>query len=110
MTLLYDEDGYTGRDETQLTGTGTDIDYRFGGTVYNPFGATAFGSEKFGSNTESNTNPVYRFHLEVNNNIYFYNISMQISTDGDGQDYEIVRFGYKVTEINPETDRKYLKA
>lgn len=110
VTLLYDEDGFTSTDETQLTGTGDDVNYRFGGTTYNPFGATSFGSEKFGSNTESNSNPVYRFHIEVNPNIFFYNISMQISTDGDGQDYEVVRFGYKVTEINPETDRKYLKA
>ena len=105
-TILYDEDGFTGRDETECLGT-TTIN-RFGGTPYNPFGASPFGSEKFGSNTNSDLNPVYRFFLEVNNNIYFFNLALQLGTDDPGQDFELIRFGWKVTEIQPETDHKYL--
>lgn len=107
-TLLYDEDGYTGKQETVLSGT--EAVYKFGGTVYNPFGATRFGSEKFGSNIETGSSPVYRYHIELNPNIYFYTVSLQLSTDGDGQDFELVRFGYHLIEINKDTDRKYLKA
>lgn len=108
-TVLYDEDGFTGRDETTLTTTGTDADHKFGGTVYNPFGASAFGTTKLGSNMSSDTNPTYRFHLEINPIIFFYNVSLQLSVDGEGQDFELIRFGYKLCEIVKDTDRKYLK-
>lgn len=106
-TLLYDEDGYTGRDETTLAGTSTT--FRFGTDPYNPYGASSYGVQKMGSNGDTDALPTYRFHLEVNNNIYFYNLSLQLSSDGDGQDFELVRFGYKLTEIQSDTDHKYLK-
>lgn len=106
-TLLYDEDGFTGQKEVTLTGD--NANYKFGGTAYNTFGATKYGSAKMGSNVNSDVPPVYRFNLEINPNIYFFNISLQLSIDGAGQDFELVRFGYKLSEIVKETDRKYLK-
>jgi len=106
-TVLYDEDGFTGQDGTTLTGV--DAAYKFGGTAYNTFGATKYGSAKMGSNINSDVPPVYRYNLEVNPNVYFFNVSLQLSVDGDGQDFELVRFGYKLSEIVKDTDRKYLK-
>lgn len=105
-TILYDEDGFTGR--TEVTLDADSATYKYGGTEYNPFGASPFGSVKMGSNMASDNPAVYRFNIEMNNNIYFFNVSLQLSVDGDGQDFELVRFGYKLTEVATETDRKLL--
>ena len=106
-TLLYDEDGATGQPETDLIAANA-TSIRFGGTEYNPFGASAFGSQKFGSNIPGTSPPVYRFNIELNPNIKFFNLSLQLSVDGEGQDFELVRFGYHLCQLWQDTDRKYL--
>lgn len=105
-TLLYDEDGVTQRQEYILSGDAAE--QRFDSTTYNPIGATPFGSTQMGSQIADNEYDTYRFNLEINPNVYFFNISLQLSSDGDGQDYELVRFGYCIAEVKKDTDRKYL--
>lgn len=104
--LLYDEDGVTQQPETILSGD--DTYKQFTSTVYNPFGASAFGSQKFGSNPSAEDLPRYRFDLEVDPSTYFFNLSLQFSTDDAGQDWEIIRFGFRLAEIVEDNDPKFL--
>lgn len=106
-TLLYDENGYLFQKETTLSGTETNFQYS--GPIYNPFGASSFGSQKFGSNAENDDLTIYRFPLEIKADIWFYNLSLQLSGSVDGNDFELVRFGYRlsgVEEVIPRTIRK----
>ncbi len=105
-TVLYDENGVTGQEEFILDGDNASA--RFNSTVYNPFGLNAFGSQKFGSEPESTNLPIYRFEKLLKGNIRFFNIALQFSTEEAGQDFQVVRFGYRVKELVQETDRKFM--
>ena len=107
-TILYDEDGVTGRNEVMLSGDSTN--YKFDNTTYNPIGATPFGSVKLGSQLDDSGYDTYRFNIELNPNIWFFNISLQLSVDGEGQDFELIRHAFSLAEIKKDTDRKYLIA
>lgn len=106
VAVLYDENGVTSQQEFTLLGT--ESAHRFLNTVYNPIGASSFGSVKLGSQIENNEYDTYRFFIEINPNVFFYNISMQFSVDGEAQDFELVRFGYELAEVSKVIDRKYL--
>ena len=49
----------------------------------------------------------YRFYIETPNNYYFYNLSLQLSCDKPGNDFQLIRFGYRLTEILEKLDRNY---
>ena len=104
--ILYDEDGVTEQNEAILSGD--DADKKFTNIVYNPFGASVFGSQKFGSNPSAEDIPRYRFDLEVDPSLYFFNLSLQLSTDDEGQNFEMVRFGFRVDEFVNDNDQKFL--
>ncbi len=105
-TVLYDENGVTGQEEHVLDGDSTRNE--FSTAVYNPFGLNPFGSQKFGSEPEAVELPLYRFEIMLKANIRFFNISLQFSTDDPGQNFQIVRFGFRLKELIQETDRKYM--
>lgn len=107
-TILYDENGYAGQDEFILLGS--EKRFQVGGSKYNPFGASAFGDERFGSNADVSGMTKYRFILELKDNIEFYNIALQLSTDTVNCDYELIRFGYYVTTLYPLIDVQKLLA
>lgn len=104
-TLLYDEDGVTSRTEYLLRGNMSE--YSFNKSSYNPFGSSPFGSQKIGSNAENNGYNTYRFELEVDPNIRFFKIFLQLSADGENFDYELVRYGYLLEEVIKETDNQF---
>ena len=97
VSILYDENGVTGTYETTITGAMTA--YRFSNAFFNPLGASPFGSQKFGSNPENEDLNLYRFFLELPHATKFYNVSLQLSGDIDGNDFELVRFGYRIKEV-----------
>ena len=107
MSLLYDEDGVTGITEYPLDGD--DTANLFNSQNYNPFGASAFGREKVGSNSAVTALKKYRYEFEVNPNQPFFNIAIQLSVQGEAEDFELIRFGYRLIEILPEIDRKFKK-
>jgi len=107
LTVLYDENGITQQEEFVLRGT--DADNQFDDTEYNPFGASKFGSKKIGSNPTPTGMPKYRYCLELNPNTEFFNIAIQLSTEEEGQDFELIRYGYRLIEIQQEFERKYKK-
>lgn len=104
-TLLYDEDGTT--QQTEKTLSGSSADHKFTKVTYNPFGASAFGSVQFGSNPAADDLPRYRYFLEINPNIYFFNVSLQLSTSGAAQNWEIVRWGIELAEAVEQNDTKF---
>jgi len=106
-TLLYDEDGVT--QQTEFVLKGTDTNNKFTNIEYNPFGASAFGSKRIGSNPEADDKPKYRFDLELNPNIEFFNVALQLSVADENQDFELIRFGYRLIEVKTEFERKYKK-
>jgi hypothetical protein len=106
-TALFDEDGVTQQQEWTLTGD--DAANRFNNTVYNPFGASSFGSVKLGSSPSNDTIPKFRFYLPVKANTYFFNISLQLSTDGENSNFELVRFGYRLQQVKTIPKRLLMK-
>lgn len=106
-TILYDEDGVTQQTEFNLSGD--DTANEFGITVYNPFGASRFGSQKFGSNDTLPRMAVYRFILELDPNIYFYNLSMQFGVDEQNNDFKVIRYGWRIAEIEQALPLTLLK-
>jgi len=105
--ILYDENGITSQEEYTLRGT--DTANKFDDTEYNPYGASEYGRRKIGSNPEPEDKPKYRYALELKPNVEFFNISLQLSTNGEAQDFDLIRFGYRIIEVKTEFERKYKK-
>jgi hypothetical protein len=104
-TVLYDEDGVTGTAEYTLKGDNSQ--YKFNSSTYNVFGSSPYGSQKIGSNELVPTAKKYRFYIETPNNLYFYNIALQLSCGDAGNDFQLIRFGYRLTEVLEKLDRNY---
>lgn len=102
-TVLYDEDGVTGQETVILDADSAD--HRFTNTEYNPFGASMFGSQQFGSNPENDEMSKYRFFIELKKNVRFFTVSLQLSTDAEGQNYELIRYGYRLAEVENDVQR-----
>lgn len=103
FTVLYDEDGVTNQEEFTLDADSADN--KFTKTTYNPFGASPFGSQQIGSNAVNEDMSRYRFFLELKKNIRFFTISCQIGSDGEGENYELIRVGYRLVEIENDIPR-----
>lgn len=100
-TLLYDDNGFT----SQLTKvlSGAETQYRFGSTTFNPFGATPFGAERFGSNGEMDDRQRYRFYFELTNAPWFFNLSLSLESDTENSDFELIRWGVHVSDYELNT-------
>lgn len=106
-TVLYDENGIT--EQIEFTLRGTDANNKFDDTEYNPFGASPYGRQRYGSNDIPTGKAKYRFQLELKPNTEFFNISLQLGSEGENQDFELIRFGYRLIEVKTEFERKYKK-
>ncbi len=104
-TILYDEDGVTGQETFVLDADSAN--HKFTKITFNPFGASSFGSQQFGSNPENDDMSKYRFFIELKKNVKFFTVALQLSTDGDAQNYELVRFGYRLREVENDIEYKY---
>ena len=107
-TILYDENGYSGISEYLLKAN-DDANNKFNSEAYNVYGANAFGQERFGSNPDFSGMKKYRYFLELKDNIEFFNISLQLSAEKAGVDFELIRFGYFLTVIFQQTAKRFLK-
>lgn len=106
-TALYDENGVT--QTTDYVLSGDDESQRFDNTVFNPFGASSFGSVKLGSSVANDDMPKFRFYLPIKANTWLYNISLQLSSDGENSNFELVRFGYRLQQVKTNPDRRFMK-
>ena len=106
MDILYDEDGYT--EVVSTTIKGTDTNNVIDSQKYNPYGASPLGVEQFGSNSNLTGMKKYRYIIPLKANNEFYNISLQLSTEGAGMNYELIRYGYKLAEIFYKNNNKFI--
>ncbi len=105
-SLLYDEDGVSGISTYSLLGSSTNNVFQT--SPFNPFGSSPYGWQKIGSNPNESNLSMYRFWLEVNPNIPFYNISLQLAGDTENNDWNLVRMGYCIIEVIDQTALKYI--
>lgn len=104
-TLLYDEDGVTAQATYQLNGSL--LANSFGTTPFNPFGSSPYGWQQIGSNPGEEGMSLYRFWLEIDPDIEFFNISLQLSGDDENNDFNLIRIGYRLMQVIQEVDLKY---
>lgn len=109
ISLLLDEDGYTQRFSTTLTGT--DSTYIFNSSSYNTFGLTPFGTERFGSNEDLSGKKRFRVYLGKDFRANpFYTAQVDFASDGDNQSWEVLNFGLKVRPYSVEANRNLYKS
>ena len=102
-TLLLDEEGYTGRIERTMDGT--DTENQFGTQLYNPIGATPIGSQKIGSNGEIDDKITMRYYFELKTTMWFFVMALQLSTEIENSDFELVSFGIHIVNYEPQTPK-----
>ena len=103
VSLLLNEDGYTGSYSTTIVGTDDDLVYD--STDYNRFGLSAFGSKRFGSNEDISGKKKFRVYLTEMRAAPFYNCQLEFASDGLNQDWEIISYGMKVRPYSVDSDR-----
>jgi hypothetical protein len=96
VAILYDINGISGQEIFVLDDTSGVI---ISDDDINPFGSSPFGYKQFGSNAEEAGMKRHRFILELKNNIPVFDAAIQIMTDSARSNYELVRFGYFVTQL-----------
>jgi hypothetical protein len=103
-TLLMDEEGSTGSIEKVMRGDR--LSNRFGWTIFNPIGASVFGSERIGSNGSIDDRKRYRFYFELKPSLWFFNLALSLVADTENSDFELIRFGIHITEYEIIVDKK----
>lgn len=106
LDILYDEDGYT--EIVSTTIKGTDTGNIINSQKYNPYGASPLGTEQFGSNQNISEMKKYRYIIPLKANNEFYNIALQFTTEGEGMNYELIRYGYNLSEIFYKNNKKFI--
>ena len=97
MSLLLDDDGYTGSYNTEFSGT--EDAFQFDVITLNTFGVIPFGILQFGANDD--TTGLRKFRVYLNKKflrIPFYNCQLQFGSTGEGQRWEILRYGFLVRQ------------
>lgn len=91
ISLLLDEDGFTQRYSTTVVGTDTDLVYA--SDSFNVFGLSAFGTERFGSNSDFSGKKKFRVYLNGFRRVPFYNAQLEFASDGSNQQWEVISLG-----------------
>lgn len=103
ISLLLDENG-----ETQIYTTdfsGTEDSYMFDAPEFNLFGFHPFGFERFGS-SDASENKKFRVYLnKALRRVPFYNLQLELASDGVGQSWEVISYGFNVRRSTQPEDR-----
>ena len=106
ISLMFDEDGFSQIYTTEFLGT--EGDFLFDTTEFNLFGYHPFGYQRFGT---SDTAGLKKFRIYLNKNVRrvpFYNLQLEVASDGLAQDWEVTSFGFKVRRsTQPEKSSLY---
>lgn len=101
ISLLLDEDGYTQTYSTTIVGNEDNNRYRFVSEAFNVMGLNPFGYERFGSNDDFSGKKKFRVYLVKGlRRVPFYSAQVEFASDGENQQWEILRYGFHVI---PET-------
>ena len=109
ISLLLDEDGYTQTYTTNFKGTETG--FLFNSPVFNLFGLTQFGTQRFGTNDDASGKKKFRVYLNKNfKRAPFYNAQIEFASDGENYQWEITRFGMEVREHDQPLNKNLFRA
>jgi len=109
ISLLLDEDGYTQKYSTTLTGT--DSAYIYNSSIYNVFGLSPYGVNRFGSQSDLSGKKKFRVYLGKDfRQIPFYNAQIEFASDGDNQNWEITNYAFLVRQNNMPEKRELYKS
>lgn len=104
VSLLLDDNGFSQIYTTTVSGT--ESNFLFDSPSYNVFGLQAFGTERFGSNQDASGKKKFRLYLNKNlRRIPFYNVQIEFASDGENQQWEILRYGFYVRESSQPENR-----
>ncbi len=108
ISLLYDENGDTQIYTTEFSGTETS--FMFDAPEFNLFGFHAFGFERFGS-SEVPDNNKFRIYLNKSlRRVPFYNLQLELASDGVGQSWEVTNYGFHVRRSTQPEKRGLYRA
>lgn len=97
INLYLDENGVTQSLSTEFVGTETA--YLFEDQDLNPFGLSAFGSKRFGSNDDTSGKKKFRVYLNKNiRRTPFFNAQLEFVSNGSNQQWEVLRYGFQVRQ------------
>lgn len=105
ISLLFNENGYTQTYTAEFVGT--EEGFLYNAADFNLFGFSPFGYERFGSSDSSDNN---KFRIYLNKNlkrIPFYNVQLELASDGVSQSWEVTNFGFHVIQ-SPQPEDKNL--
>lgn len=106
ISLLCDDDGYTRRWTTSLSGT--ESTYIFNTTLFNLFGLRAFGTTRFGSQEDLSGQKKFRVYLGRDfQQIACFSHQIEFASDGENQNWEVLSFGFAV-RMAPVVERANL--
>ena len=109
ISLLLDDNGWTQSFATTLAGT--ESDYIFASDNYNVFGLSVFGYERFGSNEDQTGKKKFRIYLNKSFRVDpFYSAQIEFASDGENQNWEILRYGFSVRESTQPIKTKLMRA
>jgi len=109
LTILYDDFGFTRSLEVMLSAQ-DDISHVLQSASYNAFGASPFGTERFGSNDNLAGMKRYVYIIPLKSDIELFSISMQVSTDAENVNYELIRYAYLLKNIIQVDNKKFVKS
>ncbi len=108
ISLLFDENGDTQIYTTEFSGT--EEDYIFDAPVFNMFGFSPFGTERFGS-SDATENSKFRIYLNKNlRRVPFYNLQVELASDGVGQSWEAINYGFEIRRSTQPEDGSLYRA
>lgn len=109
VSLLLDNGGFTQTYQTEISGT--EDDFIFTSPSYNVFGFTAYGTERFGSNDDFTGKQPFRLYLNKDfRMVPFYNAQIEFASDGENEQWEILRYGFEVREHSQPYSRGLFRA
>lgn len=108
LNILYDDDGFSGNTEIDINAV-DDKDHILKSVNYNAFGASSFGEERFGSNADLTGMKRYIYIIPLKGDVHCFNVSLQLSTDAENVNYELIRYGYLLKSILQVDDKKFIK-
>jgi hypothetical protein len=95
ISLLCDNDGYTKKWSTTLSGSETA--YVFNSSLYNLFGLRSFGTTRFGSQEDLSGKKAFRIYLGKDfQQMSCYTYQLEFASDGANQNWEVLGYGFSV--------------
>jgi len=109
ISLLLDEDGFTQRYSTTLSGNETQ--YIYDSSEYNVFGFSPFGTRRFGSNEDLTGKKKFRIYLGKDfRQVPFHSAQIEFASDGENEQWEVTNYAFLVRQAPVPEKRELFKS